>query len=271
MTVITAKQVAELRAKTGVGLIDCKRALTDSAGDFDAAVDVLRKMGMATAAKKAGRDASDGIIAQCLSDDGRSGVLVELNCETDFVAKNEDFQAFGASVASILLSDPDADLEDMRASQVAKIGENIKIPRCQHLSLDGPGVVDSYVHTGAKVAVLLALTCGSDETAARAEAKLLAKDLCMHVAATNPLCVSRQNIPSDVVEKEKEIALAQAEGKPAPAIDQIVSGKLEKFYATNCLLEQSFVKNPDQTISGLIADFDADAKVKDFARYQVGE
>ena len=270
MTQITAKQVAELRAKTGVGLIDCKRALTDSGGDFEAAIDLLRKMGMATAAKKAGREASEGIIAQCLSDDGSSGVLVELNCETDFVAKNDEFQAFAAEIAAILLDDPDADLEAIRTNQVAKTGENIKIARSEHLSVEEPGVVESYVHTGAKVAVLLAFSFDSEKQS-REQAKLLAKDICMHVAAANPLCVSREDVPVDVVEKETEIAQAQAEGKPPQAIDKIVSGKLDKFYVTNCLLEQSFVKNPDQTINALIEAFDPGAQVKSFARFQIGE
>ena len=271
MPEITAKQVAELRSKTSAGLIDCKRALMDSGGDFEVAVDALRKMGMATAAKKAGREAGEGVIAQCLSEDGRSGVLVEVNCETDFVAKNEEFQSFAGEVAAILLKDRDADLDEFRTAQVAKTGENIKITRSESLSVDGPGMVGSYVHTGAKVAVLLALTCDSDEEATRDETKLLVKDLCMHVAATNPICVSRADIPSDVFAKEREIAEAQAEGKPPQAVEKIVTGKLDKFYATNCLLEQSFVKNPDQTIGDLIEAFGIGATVKSFFRFQIGE
>lgn len=269
MAVITANQVAELRANTGAGLIDCKRALTAADGDFEVATDELRKKGVATAAKKAGREASEGIIAKCLADDGRSGVLVEVNCETDFVAKNEDFQSFASEIASILLNDSTTDLEEMRAAQVAKTGENVKIARFEHISLDGAGVVESYVHTGAKVAVLLSLSRASDE--ACDEARLLAKDLCMHVAATNPICVSREDVSADLVAKEKEIAEAQAEGKPPHAVEKIVAGKLGKFFATNCLLEQSFVKNPDQTISELIEAFDSGAAVQGFARYQIGQ
>lgn len=269
MSSITAKQVAELRAVTGAGLIDCKRALTAADGDFEAATDALRKKGVATAAKKAGREASEGIIARCLADDGRSGVIVEVNCETDFVAKNEDFQSFTSEVASILLKDSQADLEEMRAAQVAKTGENIKIARSEHIAVEGSGVVESYVHTGAKVAVLLSLSCSSDD--ACDQAKVLAKDLCMHVAATNPVSVSREDVSADLVAKEKEIAQAQAEGKPPQAIEKIVEGKLDKFFATNCLMEQSFVKNPDQTISELIESFDPSAKVQSFARFQIGQ
>ncbi|MFP6900728.1 MAG: translation elongation factor Ts [Opitutales bacterium] len=271
MAEITTKQVAELRAKTGAGLIDCKRALTESGGDSESAIDILRKKGVATAAKKAGREAGEGIIAQCLSEDGRSGVLVEVNCETDFVAKNEEFQAFAAEIAAPLLNDPNADLEEMRASQVAKTGENIKIARSELLSVKGHGVVQSYVHTGAKVAVLLSVTCDSEDQANQDESKLLAKDLCMQVAATNPLCVCREEMSPDLIEKEKEIAEAQTEGKPPQAVEKIIAGKLDKFYATNCLLEQSFVKNPDQTISELIQSHGSGVSVNSFARFQIGE
>ena len=271
MAEITAKQVAELRAKTGAGLIDCKRALTESGGDFESAIDILRKKGVATAAKKAGREADEGIISQCLSRDGRSGILVEVNCETDFVAKNEEFQAFADEVAALLLNDPNADLEEMRASQVAKTGENIQIARNQLLSVENHGVVQSYVHTGAKVAVLLSLACDSEDQAANEETKLLAKDLCMHVAATNPLCVSREGMAPDLIAKEKEIAEAQTEGKPPQAVEKIIAGKLDKFYATNCLLEQSFVKNPDQTIDELIQAHGSGLSVSSFARFQIGE
>lgn len=271
MAEITANDVATLRAETGAGLIDCKRALTETEGDFDTAIDLLRKKGVATAAKKAGREAGEGVIAQCVAEDGLSGVLVEVNCETDFVAKNEDFQVFAAKMAALLLDSPDADIEEMRAGQVAKTGENIKIPRFEHLTLEEAGIVESYVHTGAKVAVLLSLSCDSDEVASRQETKLIAKDLCMHVAATNPMCVSRGEICSDLVVKETEIAKAQAEGKPPQAIERIVTGKLDKFYATNCLLEQSFVKNPDLTISGLLEACEGSLKVNRFARFQIGE
>tara|TARA_B100001123_G_scaffold388925_1_gene465307 strand:+ start:1652 stop:2467 length:816 start_codon:yes stop_codon:yes gene_type:complete len=271
MAEITANDVATLRAKTGAGLIDCKRALTETQGDFDAAIDLLRKKGVATAAKKAGREADEGVIAQCVAEDGLSGVLVEVNCETDFVAKNEEFQGFAAKMAALLLASPDADFEEMRASQVAKTGENIKIARFKHLTVEAAGVVQSYVHTGAKVAVLLALSSDSDEVASREETKQIAKDLCMHIAAANPLCVSREEVAPDLILKETEIAKAQAEGKPPHAIEKIVGGKLEKFYATNCLLEQSFVKNPDLTISGLLEACEGGLKVNRFARFQIGE
>ncbi len=275
MSEITKEKVVELREKTGAGLIDCKRALTESGGDMEQAVSILRKKGVATAAKKAGREAAEGVIACKLSEDGGSGVIVEVNCETDFVAKNDDFQAFADEVASILLSNPDADLEDKRTEQVAKIGENIRISRSETISPDASGRVESYIHTGGKVGVLLVLSTESEQGAAHEETASLAKDLCMQVAATSPVCVSRDDMPEEVVSKERDIAAAQAEGKPPQAVDKIIAGKLEKFYAGSCLEEQSFVKNPDQTIKALLAEkaqlVGESLGIERFTRLQIGE
>ena len=249
MSSITKEDVVNLREKTGAGLIDCKRALADSNGDMEEAISLLRKKGVASAAKKAGRDAGEGIIAQHLNADRSKGILVEVNCETDFVAKNEDFIAFSREVAQDLLGNPEIDLESKRTEQVAKIGENIRISRSESLAPSGNGVVESYVHTGAKVAVLIAISTESVlSEGSNSKVLSLAKDLCMHIAATSPVCVSRDDIPSELVEKEKEIALAQAEGKPAQAIEKIIQGKLEKYFSTSCLLEQPFVKDPDHVI-----------------------
>jgi elongation factor Ts len=189
MSAISKDDVLNLREKTGAGLIDCKRALIESAGDLDEAVSILRKKGIASAAKKAGRDAGEGIIAQSVSDDKSKGILVEVNCETDFVAKNEDFISFANKIAQMLLDEPEADLESFRTDQVAKIGENIRISRSQSLQTKENGLVESYVHTGAKVAVLLSL--GTSSAAASGDSKVLslAKDMCMHIAATSPVCV----------------------------------------------------------------------------------
>ena len=194
-------------------------------------VSILRKKGVASAAKKAGRDAGEGVIAQCVSSDKSKGVLVEVNCETDFVAKNKDFVSYAGEVAEALLDDPNADLEATRTEQVAKIGENIRISRSQEISIDDAGLVESYVHTGGKVAVLLSLEVGSADVASDAKVLSLAKDLCMHVAATSPVCVSREDIPEELVAKEKDIANSQAEGKPPQAIEKIVQGKLEKYFS----------------------------------------
>ena len=276
MSSITKEDVVNLREKTGAGLIDCKRALADSDGDMEEAISLLRKKGVASAAKKAGRDAGEGIIAQHLNADRSKGILVEVNCETDFVAKNEDFIAFSREVAQDLLGNPEIDLESKRTEQVAKIGENIRISRSESLAPSGNGVVESYVHTGAKVAVLIAISTESVlSEESNSKVLSLAKDLCMHIAATSPVCVSRDDIPSELVEKEKEIALAQAEGKPAQAIEKIVQGKLEKYFSTSCLLEQPFVKDPDHVIRDLLSslgnEIGAEIGVERFIRFQVGE
>ena len=275
MSTISKEDVLSLREKTGAGLIDCKRALAESNGDVEEAISILRKKGVASAAKKAGRDAGEGIIAQAISDDGSKGILVEVNCETDFVAKNEDFVQFSAEVANELLADPTIDLETRRTEQVAKIGENIRISRFDILEPQGGGLVESYVHTGSKVAVLISLISEGPESINNESINHMAKDLCMHIAATSPVCVSRENVPEDLVAKEKEIAMAQAEGKPPQAIEKIVQGKLEKYFSTSCLLEQPFVKNPDQTVRELVdlvcKESGMSLKVDRFIRFQVGE
>ena len=217
----------------------------------------------------------EGIIAHCIAEDGSKGILVEVNCETDFVAKNEDFINFSKQVATELLANPEADLESKRTEQVAKIGENIRISRFQALAPAGNAVVQSYVHTGSKVAVLIAFS--SDDGVSLTDQKYLdtAKDLCMHIAATPPVCISREDVPADLIEKERDIAKAQAEGKPPQAIEKIVLGKLEKYFSTSCLLEQPFVKNPEQTIGQLLENLSKEAghqiKVEQFLRFQVGE
>ena len=275
MSTISKEDVLNLREKTGAGLIDCKRALVDSGGDMEEAISILRKKGVASAAKKAGRDAGEGIISQSISDDRKKGVLVEVNCETDFVAKNEDFISFSSEVAAELLSDPRVDLEEKRTEQVAKIGENIRISRFEVLEPAGNGLVESYVHTGSKVAVLISLSSDSEDNINANSVVEMARDLCMHIAATYPVCVSREDVPTDLVEKERDIALAQAVGKPPQAIEKIVQGKLDKYFSTSCLLEQPFVKNPDQTISQLVELVSKEAgmklKVEKFIRFQVGE
>ena len=215
MSSITKEDVVNLREKTGAGLIDCKRALADSNGDMEEAISLLRKKGVASAAKKAGRDAGEGIIAQHLNADRSKGILVEVNCETDFVAKNEDFIAFSREVAQDLLGNPEIDLESKRTEQVAKIGENIRISRSESLAPSGNGVVESYVHTGAKVAVLIAISTESvlgEES--NSKVLSLAKDLCMHIAATSPVCVSAMTFLRILSKKEKDIALGSSGRNP---------------------------------------------------------
>lgn len=272
---ITKDSVMALREKTGAGLIDCKRALGESNGDMEEAVSILRKKGVATAAKKSGRSASEGMIAQAISEDRSKGLLVEVNCETDFVAKNDDFVDFSNEIATELLNNPSADFEEKRTEQVAKIGENIKISRSETLAPETSGLVESYVHTGAKVAVLLSVGSDSSEVHANELVVSMAKDICMHIAAASPVCVSRDEVPSELVEKEKEIAQAQAEGKPPQAVEKIITGKLEKYYAGVSLLEQPFVKNPDQSIQQFVDEVGKEVgsqlKVEKFLRFQVGD
>jgi elongation factor Ts len=272
---ITKDSVMALREKTGAGLIDCKRALGESNGDMEEAVSILRKKGVATAAKKSGRSASEGMIAQAISEDRSKGLLVEVNCETDFVAKNDDFVDFSNEIASELLNNPSADFEEKRTEQVAKIGENIKISRSETLAPETSGLVESYVHTGAKVAVLLSVGSDSSDVHANELVVSMAKDICMHIAATSPVCVCRDEVPSELVEKEKEIAQAQAEGKPPQAVEKIITGKLEKYYAGVSLLEQPFVKNPDQSIQQFVDEVGKEVgsqlKVEKFLRFQVGD
>ncbi|MDC0363497.1 translation elongation factor Ts [Opitutales bacterium] len=272
---INKDSVMALREKTGAGLIDCKRALGESNGDMEEAVSILRKKGVATAAKKSGRSASEGMIAQAISEDRSKGILVEVNCETDFVAKNDDFVDFSNEIANELLSSPTADFEEKRTEQVAKIGENIKISRSETLAPETSGLVESYVHTGAKVAVLLSLGSDSSEVHSNELVVSMAKDICMHIAATSPVCVSRDEVPSELVDKEKEIAQAQAEGKPPQAVEKIISGKLEKYFAGVSLLEQPFVKNPDQSIQQFVdevgKEIGSQLKVEKFLRFQVGD
>ncbi len=276
MVSISKEEVLTLREKTGAGLIDCKRALSESNGNLDDAVSILRKKGVASAAKKAGRDAGEGIIAEFISEDRSKGILVEVNCETDFVAKNEDFISFSNFVATQLLENPNSDLEQARADQVGKIGENIRISRSEVLCPKKNGIVQSYIHTGNKVAVLISLISEKNILLGANENVLnMAKDFCMHIAATSPICISREEVPSELVDKEREIAMAQAEGKPPQAIEKIIQGKLEKYFSTYCFLEQPFVKNPDQSINELLQavsrDVDCEIRVDNFVRFQVGE
>src|SRR5438034_7343873 len=242
MAEITAAAVAKLREMTNAGLMDCKKALVESNGDLPAAVDILRKKGVATAAKKAGREAKEGVIAQHILAGSRVGVLVEINCETDFVAKNETFRAFCDDTARKLAADPKADLEADRVAAVARIGENIRISRHQRLEVAGNGLIAAYIHTGAKVGVLVEVGAGKESTVQNDEFKQLVRDITLQIAAANPTAVTRDQIDPAILAKEKEIAAEQVKGKPPQAIAKIVEGKLEKYFQSFCLLDQGFVK-----------------------------
>lgn len=276
MADITAASVAKLREITGAGLMDCKKALTEAEGDLEKAVDVLRKKGVATAAKKASREAKEGVIAQHIQPGARLGVLVEINCETDFVAKNEHFRAFCDELARILAQKPDADLESLRTAQVAKMGENIRVSRHQRLEVSGNGLIGGYIHTGAKVGVLVEVGAGREQTVSADDFKQLVRDITLQIAAANPVAVSRQQVDPAVIAKEKEIAEEQVKNKPPQAIAKIVEGKLEKFYQSYCLVDQGFVKKNSEItvkehVAGLAKQLGDEITIRRFVRFQVGE
>ena len=270
--------VGKLREMTNAGLMDCKKALSETTGDIEAAVDLLRKKGVATAGKKAGREAREGVIAQYIQPGGRLGLIVEVNCETDFVAKNETFRAFCDEVAKRLANNPNEDLESFRVEQVAKIGENIKISRHSRLEVAGNGLIAAYIHTGAKVGVLVEVGAGKEATTSNETFRELVRDITLQIAAANPIAVSREQVDPNVLKKEHEIAEASdaVKGKPAQAVAKIVEGKLEKYLQTICLVDQGFVKkNSEITVREHVAQIGKqigdEITIRRFIRYQVGE
>jgi elongation factor Ts len=276
MAEITAALVGKLREMTGAGLMECKKALAETKGELEAAVDHLRKKGAASAAKKSSREANEGLIVQSIQAGARAGILVEINCETDFVARNEGFRAFCDEVAKTLLENPKADLEAARTAQVAKIGENIQISRHHRMEVSGNGMLAAYIHTGAKVGVLVEVGAGKEATVANEDFRQLVKDITLQIAAGHPFVVSRDQVPADVLAKEKEIATEQVKGKPPQAIAKIVEGKLEKFYQGYCLLDQGFVKrNSEITVkehtASVAKQLGDEIVIRGFVRFQVGE
>ncbi len=275
---ITAAAVAKLREMTGAGLLDCKKALTEAKGDLSAAVDILRKKGAATATSKGAREAREGVIAQYIAPGGRLGVLVEVNCQTDFVARNEMFKTFADDVARRLATDPNTNFETERVELVAKIRENIQIPRHARMEVVGNGLIAAYIHTGAKVGVLVEVGAGKESTVANDEFKQLVKDITLQIAAGSPQAVSREQVPPAVIAKEREIA-AQSDrlkGKPAKALEKIIEGMLEKFYQTYCLIDQGFVKKNSEVsvkehIASVAKQLGDEVTIRRFVRFQVGE
>jgi elongation factor Ts len=276
MAEINAALVGKLRGMTGAGMMECKKALAEANGDLNAAVDVLRKAGTLAAGKIAAREAREGVIAQYIAPGGRTGVLVEVNCQTDFVARNEMFRAFADEVAKRLAADPTANLEADREAAVAKIRENIKIPRHARMEVAGNGMIAAYIHTGAKVGVLVEVGAGKESTVASDEFKQLVKDITLQIAAGHPFAVSREQVPADVLAKEKEIAAEQFKNKPPQAIAKIVEGKLEKFYQIYCLVDQGFVKRNSEIsvkehFASIAKQLGDDITIRRFVRFQIGE
>jgi elongation factor Ts len=266
---MSAALVKELRERTGLGLLECKKALAAANGDVDAAIEELRKSSGMKAAKKAGRTAADGVVVTRLAEDGSYGVVVEVNSETDFVARDENFLGFVGTVVDKAFEQKQTDVEQLMAGDleaarealVQKIGENIGVRRVALVDAQA-GVVGSYVHGNNRIAVLVELKGGDQD---------LARDVAMHVAAVNPQVVSPDDMPEDVVNKEKEIFTAQAQdsGKPPEIIEKMIGGRIKKFLSENSLVEQAFVKDPDTTVGKLVAG--AGAEVVSFTRFEVGE
>ena len=283
---ITAESVKELRERTGCGMMDCKKALTETAGDMDKAIDFLREKGLATAAKKAGRIASEGIVDVFV--DGNVGVIVEVNSETDFVAKNDDFRTFVRNVAKQIIATNPADVETLLAQnfiedetvtidlmlkeKIAKIGENMNIRRFARYE----GVTEGYIHGGGRIGVLVAFDTAS-EIAGKQEFKDFAKDIAMQVAAAIPQFVNVEDVDASVLEREKEVLKAQAlnEGKPEKIIEKMVEGRVAKFYKEICIVEQPFIKDPDKTVKVLVKEVGAklggDITITKFSRFEKGE
>ena len=278
MAEITAANVAKLREMTGVGMMECKRALVEAQGNIEAAVDLLRKSGAASAAKKATREAREGVIAQFVAPGGQSGVLVEVNCETDFVARNEAFRAFADDIAKKVAADASVNLEADREAAVGKMGENIKITRNARLEVSGNGLVAAYIHLGAKVGVLVEVGAGKAETTAKDEFKQLVKDITLQIAAGFPQVGSRENVAPEVIAKEREIAANsdRLKGKPAAAMEKILAGVLDKFFQTYCLVDQGFVKRNSEVsvkehVAQIAKQLGDDITIRRFVRFQVGE
>ena len=281
---ISASQVKELRDKTGAGMMDCKKALTESNGDFEKAIEILRKKGASVAAKRAERDANEGIIKIHVSADGKEAAIIEVNCETDFVANSDDFLTFADFMLNAVVANKPADVEALLASSfdgkavseelsaiVGKIGEKIEVSRFVLESVADGALVD-YIHHGSKLGVLVKAEGGSVDGL-----KELLKDVAMQAAAMKPLFLNVEDVPQDNIEKEKEIykEVARKEGKPEQILDKIADGKLNKYYQEVCLVEQAFIKDNSKTVKGVIAEFNktknSNIKLTKFYRFHLSD
>jgi elongation factor Ts len=271
---ITASLVKELRERTGAGMMECKKALEETNGDIEVAIENMRKSGQAKAAKKAGRIAADGVIKVAISADGKSAAMVEVNCETDFVAKDENFQSFADAIANRALNSGVADvealvalplhegevttIEEARQALISKIGENMTVRRMMRFSTSG--VLSSYLH-GNRIGVVVDTDQNAD----------LGRDVAMHVAAVNPVCIDESGVPAELLEKERDIVVTQAQesGKPADIIEKMVEGRMRKYLAEITLVGQTFVKDPDTTVGKLLSS--SGVTLNSFNRFEVGE
>ena len=273
---VTASQVKDLREKTGAGMMDCKKVLTETDGDMEKAIELLRERGIAKAAKKSGRVAAEGLVEAYISEDGKVGAIVEVNAETDFVAKNDEFKNFVLSVAKQVVEKNPKDLDDLLAQEsideagktvkdvltdkIAKIGENMNIRRFARF--ETAGLLESYIHGDGKIAVLVNMKGGDHE---------VAKDVCMQIAAARPEYLNEASVPEDRLNKEKEILKAQTmnEGKPEAIAEKIVQGRIRKFFEEVCLVDQVFVKDSNKKVSDILKEHNSE--VTEFARFEKGE
>lgn len=267
MAKISAALVKKLREQTGAGMMECKKALTEADGDMDKATDILRERGQAAAEKKQGRATNEGIVAVSKAEDGKSAALIEVNCETDFVARTDKFKDIAANFAKAVLDTDPADVDGLKqtvidgtsvADQLTEaihiIGENMQLGKFARETLEGNGIIDSYIHGVGNIGVLVVLGCGKPETAADERFVTLAHDIALQVAAMNPIAIDESSVPRDVIDHEMEIYKKQAadSGKPANIQEKIATGRLNKFFKEHCLVDQAFVKDPDTTIKQYI-------------------
>jgi len=287
MAEISASVVVKLRKMTGQGMMDCKHALEEANGDMEKAVDILRKKGLATLAKRAERETSQGRVVSSVGKDGRMVALATLCCETDFVANSDDFIAAAATLGNYALA-CEADegtenlmgtkvngktLQDVVAELVSKTGEKTEVGDYVRYRLDGPGLIEVYIHFNKKIGTMVQIDCSDDKTAQADAMKRVAADVAMHITATKPLSLDKNGINPDTIAREKAIFSEQVKGKPANIIDKIVDGKMQKFYAENCLLEQAFVKDDSKTVAQVLAEAakaaGGQAKIRRFSRFDV--
>ncbi len=288
MAAITAAMIKELREATGAGMMECKKALTESDGDFDGAVDVLRTRGLAAAAKKAGRATNEGRVNAIV--DGNAGAVCQVNCETDFVALTDKFGDYAEKFTKAVIANDPADVDALLASEyegetlndtlteaIHIIGENMQVSSFKRLTVEGTGALVPYIHMGGKIGVMVSFAFNNDATASDERFAAMGKDVAMQIAATNPVSLDQDSVPADVRDHEMEIYKAQAaeSGKPENIQEKIATGRMQKFYKENCLMEQEFVKDPDKTITeyvaGVAKELGDEIKVVDYARIALGE
>ncbi len=288
MADISAAMVMELRKMSGQGMMDCKRALQETDGDVEQAMDLLRKKGLATLAKRAGRDTSEGLVVCKISTDGKTAAIATLCCETDFVAKSDDFVATAQTLADFALACPDDEgaenvletsvdgrkFSDILTEIVSKTGEKTQVGDYAKYKLDGPGLISTYIHFNEKVGTMVQIDTSNDATATGDAIKQAASDIAMHTTATKPMALDKDQIDPETIEREKAIFAEQVKNKPANIIDKIIEGKMKKFYAENCLLQQPFVKDDSKSVEQVLAEAakqaGGEAKIKRFVRFEVG-